>query len=440
MKSLAPWVLVAAFAFGCSDSSFRQQEGVYVSIVQKETIQTFNNRMTGNDYHLVVTTEPVYSSESTSFLTTDEDHDLWIAELEGQKDIGKLPGEVLRMRDFAILRLLGGKDPHTVLGDHKIYAEKINREARNYPGSGLSVGSMALLDGAGSGKLSKLNDADSALLEDLLQADEVYLKEKLSELSGAVPVTLNGRQETISERRSAAGKTLARAWLRKQYEELGFTVTDVPYRSGFNQGVNVVAERAGEDTTKVLILSAHYDSVGNAGADDDGAGTVSALAIAKALAQTPLKYNLRVLAFDQEENGLVGSAAYAKALNDAGQMSSLVGLINIEMTGYDADGDGAFHAMHCNENTSSVLADYINRVVARDPLDLRIVAACTNRSDHAAFWRYNAPAIVVSENFFGGDSNPCYHKTCDKVDQVNFGYMTRLTTALMRSVYDIAAL
>ncbi len=440
MKSLAPWVLVAAFAFGCSDSSFRQQEGVYVSIVQKESLQTFHNRLTGNDYHLVVTTEPVYSSTATSFLTTDEDHDLWIAELEGKKDVGTLPGEVLRMRDFAVLRILGGKDPHSVLGDHKIYAEKINREARNFPTNGLSLSNMALLDGAGTGKLSSLTDADSALLEDLLEADEPWLKEKLSELSGAIPVLLNGREERITERRSAAGKTLARAWLRKQYEELGFTVADVSYRSGLSQGVNVVAERAGEDTTKFLILSAHYDSVGNAGADDDGAGTVSALAIAKALAQTPLKYNLRVLAFDQEENGLVGSAAYAKALNDAGQMANLVGLINIEMTGYDADNDGAFHAIHCNENTSSVLSDYINRVVARDPLQLSVVNACTNRSDHAAFWRYNAPAIVVSQNFFGGDSNPCYHQTCDKVDIVNFGYMTRLTTALIRSVYDMAAL
>lgn len=440
MKSLAPWVLVAAFAFGCSDSSFRQQEGVYVSIVQKETVQTFHNRLTGNDYHLVVTTEPVYSSAATSFLTTDEDHDLWIAELEGQKDQGKLPGEVLRMRDFAVLRLLGGKDPHTVLGDHKIYAEKITREARKFPGTGLSPANMALLHGAGSGKLENLTDADAEFLEELLQADEAWLKEKLSELSGAVPVMLNGREERITERRSAGGRTLARAWLRKQYEELGFTVTDVAYRSGLSQGVNVVAERAGEDTSKFLILSAHYDSVGNAGADDDGAGTVSALAIAKALAQTPLKYNLRVLAFDQEENGLVGSSAYAKALNDAGQMTNLVGLINIEMTGYDADGDGAFHAIHCNENTSSVLSDYINRVIARDPLQLQIVNACTNRSDHAAFWRYNAPAIVVSENFFGGDSNPCYHMACDKVDKVNFDYMTRLTTALMRSVYDMAAL
>ena len=47
------------------------------------------------------------------------------------------------------------------------------------------------------------------------------------------------------------------------------------------------------------------------------------------------------------------------------------------------------------------------------------------------------PAIVVSENFFGGDGNPCYHQSCDKVDKVNFDYMTRLTTALARAVAEL---
>ena len=42
--------------------------------------------------------------------------------------------------------------------------------------------------------------------------------------------------------------------------------------------------------------------------------------IAKALKDASLAVNLRIVAFDQEENGLVGSAAYARQLNDAGRM------------------------------------------------------------------------------------------------------------------------
>lgn len=434
MKLLAPWMLFAAVAFGCS-GNFYQQEGVYVSLVRKDSVQTFNNRLTAADYHLVTTPEPLYASLSTTFLTTDEKHELWIAELEGTDRSQALAGEVLRLQDFAILRFKSGAHPHEKLGDHKIYAEKISAVTQVFPAPGLNPGNLALLEGAFSERASV---SESEFIADALQADEVWLKDRLSELSGATSFQLNGREVRITERKSTPGRTLARSYLRAQYEALGFTVTEVPY--GIGDGVNLVAERAGEDTSKYLMLSAHYDSVGNAGADDDGAGTISALAIAKALAETPLKHNLRILAFDQEENGLLGSSAYAKALNASGDIGGMIGLINLEMTGYDADNDGAFHAIHCNENTSAALTQFISRVVARDSLRLQIVDACTNRSDHAAFWKYNKPAIVISQNFFGGDSNPCYHKSCDKVDRVNFDYMTRLTTAMIRSVYDMAAL
>jgi hypothetical protein len=433
---MTAWTLVFAAAIGCADTSWRQEEGVYVSLVRKDSVQTWHNRLTTEDYHLVVTSEPVFASKAASFVGTDSDHDLWIVELApgtALEQRNKLPGEVLRLGDFAVVRMLGGKDPHTVLGDHKIYAEKIRRVAQSYPAPSLEPGAMALLQGAAAAD----RDLNQEMFSGGLEADEAWLRDRLSELSGAVPVTLNGREERITERRSANGRTLARAWMRQQYEALGFTVTEEAYGSALSQGVNLIAEKAGADTSKYLVLSSHYDSVGNAGADDDGAGTVSALAIARALAGSPLKYNLRVVAFDQEENGLVGSAAYARTLNGNGGFAGLIGVINIEMTGYDADGDGAFHAIHCNENTSSELSGFLNRVVARDPLGLKIEQACTNRSDHASFWRYNKPAIVVSQNFFGGDSNPCYHASCDKVDKVNFDYMQRLTTALMRAVADM---
>jgi len=72
-------------------------------------------------------------------------------------------------------------------------------------------------------------------------------------------------------------------------------------------------------------------------------------------------------------------------------------------------------------------------------LNLRKVPACTNRSDHASFWRYNKPAIVVSQNFFGGDSTPCYHRTCDRIDMIDFDYMTKITKALSHAVANVVA-
>jgi hypothetical protein len=351
----------------------------------------------------------------------------------GEDAVAALPGERARLGNVAVVAAPAGVSARAWLEgldpDHKFYAEVIPDAAVEAAPTELDASSLFLPEPS-RGKRSTSIDIDP-----------VFLDTKLRQLSGAVPTTVGGQTVTISERRSDAKKALARAWLRQEYEALGFTVTEVPYARENEElagGVNLVAEHPGTDPNRWLIVSAHYDSVGNAGADDDGAGTISALATARALAALPHAVGIRVLAFDQEELGLLGSVAYTRQLDEQGALGKVVGVLNLEMTGYDADGDGAFHAIDCNENTSATLTAAIKRVVAQDGIDLTHVAACTNRSDHAAFWRYNRPAIVVSQNFFGGDDNPCYHRACDTIDQVDLDYMTKVTTAVARAAADLA--
>ena len=75
------------------------------------------------------------------------------------------------------------------------------------------------------------------------------------------------------------------------------------------------------NTTETILLSAHYDSRGSFGStrapggDDDGSGTVALLSIARTIARTGVtfKKNVQLCAFAGEEQGLVGSRAYARA-------------------------------------------------------------------------------------------------------------------------------
>jgi hypothetical protein len=262
--------------------------------------------------------------------------------------------------------------------------------------------------------------------------DRGFLEARLGELSGAVPVTLGGRTVSIRERGSRDGRAQARAWMREQYEALGFVVHEHAYGSSpFGGGVNLIADKAGSDPSRVLIVSAHYDSVHNAGADDDGSGVVSALAVARALKDAALVTGLRVVAFDEEERGLLGARAYARSLDETGELRQVVGVLNLEMTAYDSDDDGHYHVIDCHENTSAELsARVVEAAGSRDDLRLVKVDACSDRSDHASFWRYGAPAVTVSEDFFGGDDNPCYHASCDRTDRLDFDYMRRLTQAV----------
>ncbi len=273
-----------------------------------------------------------------------------------------------------------------------------------------------------------------------VQIEKDWLKLKLSELSGALPVKLGNETVTIRERESDRGRAQARQYLAQEYQALGF---DVSMQGKRDSGpINVVAEKVGADPSKVLILGSHYDTVGNAGADDDGSGTISVMAIARELSKANLAQTVRVVAFDLEEEGLVGSSAYVGSLLESGEIAKLSGAIILEMTGYDSDGDGAFHVIDCvfnpskPENTSGNLSEMIMRAVQRGHYALKRVTACTDRSDHYSFWQEGKPAIVISQNFFGQDGNPCYHRSCDTVANINFDYMTKITSAVGTAVVD----
>ena len=418
----------------CTDAESRlleqdENRGAYFSLVTKDSVTRFYNRLADDQVQFVATAHPVPRALMSARLFPLSGERLVMVELHSGSP-SALPGELERFGNFAVISASYDSDLHMVAGMPTLYGEQLAARERSFTATGQSLVGFTGVD-------EDFSDSPRLLSAPAINSDT--LVKDLRQLSGDLPVTLNGKELRIRERRLDENKAHARTWLRQQYEALGFTVAELPYQGrSFGTNANFVAEKVGRDTSRVLIVSSHLDSVGNAGADDNGSGTISALAMARALKDTPLKYNLRIVAFDEEELGLVGSEAYAQALAGSGEIDQVVGVINMEMTGYNARGDGSFHIIDCHENTSEQLSRIFKAVAGRDQaLKLKPVAACTSRSDHASFWREGKPAVVLSENFFGGDSNPCYHKKCDQVSGVNFDYMARLTTLLTRVALEL---
>jgi len=94
--------------------------------------------------------------------------------------------------------------------------------------------------------------------------------------------------------------------------------------------------------------------------------------------------------------------------------------------------------MDCDRPDSKPITRVIEELNMNLELNMKKVAACTNRSDHASFWNKNIPATIISENFFGGDDNPCYHKQCDSINIINKEYMLRLATLQVNTALSLA--
>lgn len=258
--------------------------------------------------------------------------------------------------------------------------------------------------------------------------DAAWLRQKLAEFTGDAPTTLLGAPARIGERNSVVGRANARTWLAEQYGRLGYRLDGHDYPGG----TNVFAERKGSGDG-VIIVSSHYDTVaGTVGADDDGSGVAVGLAVAAALARCQPGKTVRMIAFDQEEKGMIGSRAYVRSLRDSGQAQNIAGVIQVEMAGYDQNNDGYINRVDCGHRNNRFIVDALSSTIANERLGLTAVGECQGRSDHVSFWDANIPALTISEYFFGNsrERNPCYHRSCDTVNNLNFNFMNKIARAV----------
>lgn len=85
-----------------------------------------------------------------------------------------------------------------------------------------------------------------------------------------------------------------------------------------------------------IVVGAHYDAVKlkdgslSRGMVDNGAGVIALAGLAEALRGKPLRHRVRVVFFDQEELGLLGSKAFVAARKPA----EVAAAVNVDIVGY----------------------------------------------------------------------------------------------------------
>ena len=143
---------------------------------------------------------------------------------------------------------------------------------------------------------------------------------------------------------------------------------------------------------------------------------------ARILSDYSTKYTLLFALWDLEEVGLIGSMDYARRARASAD--SIVGVIDIEMLGWDSNDDGLIDIHTNNIGQSLKEADTTTYVLNayKLPLKYRIYNPGTYGSDHGSFWMYDYSAIVFSEAYYGGDFNTHYHSQEDKVEYITPKY------------------
>jgi photosystem II stability/assembly factor-like uncharacterized protein len=99
-----------------------------------------------------------------------------------------------------------------------------------------------------------------------------------------------------------------------------------------------------------FLMTAHYDATSEdpynwtPGADDNASGVIALLTAASILKDYSFSHTVKFVAFSGEEQGLLGSAAYAEEAYDRGD--TLLGVLNFDMIAYDGNADRVME-VHC---------------------------------------------------------------------------------------------
>ena len=243
-------------------------------------------------------------------------------------------------------------------------------------------------------------------------------------------------------------------------------------------GVNLMATLPGRETD-AIVIAAHLDTVFRSpGADDNAAGVVVLMEVARLIGSEGRRRTVILAAPDFEEIGLIGSRELVRLLKTRHRVRAAIVFDPIgymdprpntqklapgvellyprqlaRLRARDNAGDGVV-AIHRRRSTALVrvwaecAAATVGRervVMLRDPCDLPIIGPLLNlvplarnfsRSDHRRFWDARLPAIQVTDT--AEFRNPHYHRSTDTPATLDYATLADLTVATVLLIRRLA--
>lgn len=262
----------------------------------------------------------------------------------------------------------------------------------------------------------------------------------IAELTGYKPLS---DASFLGSRSSADERERSRTYLKNAIKEIGLEPKEQSYRmpnlnplidllfSPFKGGNVYTILESTSESDEYVVLGAHFDTeIGCPGAIDNGTGVTLIFSILKRLKMEPSRSrNLIVVFFDQEEEDLIGSQAFAKYLKN--EEMNVHSVHTFDMVGWDEDGN---KEMELELPTPELEKLYKDEAIE---FGVPIYVTKINSTDHHSFRQVGFPAIGVNEAYGKRDSSPYKDTPEDTYETVNFKYLAESTLYVLEVIRQI---
>jgi hypothetical protein len=265
-------------------------------------------------------------------------------------------------------------------------------------------------------------------------------KQIIAELSGHIKLKDGS---VIASRSSKQEREQARVYLLDLFKSLGLKPERQTYTlPNVNPLVDLLINPfKGANVYKVLpatqasdmyvIVGAHFDSERNCpGAIDNATGTAISFGVIKRLANLKnRKVNAILVYFDQEEEELIGSQAFARKLQK--EAYKVLSVHTLDTMGWDRDDD---HAIELELPTEDLMQLYQTKGAQ---LGIPIHITKVNSTDHHSFRELGFNATGLTDEYVNGDYTPYKDTAKDTYETVNFEYVASTTELLYQVLKHI---
>lgn len=168
-------------------------------------------------------------------------------------------------------------------------------------------------------------------------------------------------------------------------------------------------------SNKDIIITAHYDTTGFPGANDNASGVSVLLELAENV-NKPKKYNLIFILFTGEENLLLGSEYYVNNLSEK-EKSNITAVINLDTLSGDCEPEITFAKQEYNE-AYAIFEDAFKKYFTVN------LAPPYSGGDEISFGNAGIPSLSIGQE--GND----LHSYNDTYNNLNINNLVKVYTAL----------